>query len=160
MARPTTRAQLHARLVEALEAMPTTYHDVDLRHMESDAWHVAPDSFAAGVELQPMHRAHLSFALEWTRARRTPTAQKPGRDALAEVEVTVYLQFEYRPGHEREDYEACLDAADLVAHTLESGWHAGACNVEVGVDWDPRWLDGEPIIVTSVSAVLRHDRMV
>lgn len=161
MAGPVTRAQLHQRLCEALEAMPTTYQETDLRHSDADTWKVVFDSVGgSGVELAPMHRAHMSLGVEWTRARRSSAAQRQNRDALAEIDCTVYVQVEYRPGHELQDYRDALTAADLVAHTLEGGWHGGAANVDVSTDWDPRWLDGEPLIVTPVQCLIRHDRMV
>ena len=161
MAGPVTRAQLHARLCEALEQMPTTWQDVDLRHADDDAWHVVLDSVGGlGVELAPMHGAHLALSVEWTRARRSDEAQKRGRDALATIDCTVFFQFEYRPGHELEDYRAALVAADLVASTLEGPWHAGAALVDVDVDWDPRWVEGEPIIISPVTLTIRHERVI
>ena len=161
MAGPATRAQLHQRLCEALESMPVVYQETDLRHADSDTWHVVFDSLnGVGVELAPMHRAHLAIGVEWTRARRSDEAQRRGRDSLAVIECTVFLQMEYRPDHELQDYRDALVAADLVAHTLEGGWHGGAALVDVDVDWDPRWLEAEPLLVTPVTCVIKHERMV
>lgn len=160
MAGPVTRAQLHARLVEALEAMPVEYQGTDFRHADADTWHVVFDSFESGPGLAPAHRAHMSLGVEWRRARRSDEAQRKGRDGLAVIECVVYVQLEYRQGHELTDYRAALDAADLVASTLEGGWHGGAANVDVDTDWDPRWLEGEALMVTPVSCTIRHERMV
>jgi len=142
--------------------MPVVYQETDLRHADSDTWHVVFDSLnGVGVELAPMHRAHLAIGVEWTRARRSDEAQRRGRDSLAVIECVVYVQVEYRPGHELADYRDALTAADLVAHTLEAtGWHGGAALVDVDVDWDPRWLDQEPLIVTPVTCTIKHERMV
>jgi len=161
MPRPLTREELHERLVEALAAMPTTYNGRDLQQLDGDAWHHEPRILAETVEDVAAPLDHLAFSLEFARGTRG-AGQRVGAPRIAVVEGAVHFSFHVRPDEDLQlqDYRRAMTAAELVAHTLEGGWHAGAAVVEVTTDWDPRVLPGQPTLVSPVRFTLTHDRVV
>lgn len=161
MAGPIPRADVHQLLCDALTAMPVEYNNRDLRQLEVDAWHMARDPFGElGVEGLPAHLDHLGLAVEFGRGRRTGEQQRRGALGLALIQGTIYISFHYRAHEQLEDYRRAMDAAELAAATLEGGWHKGACTVQVDEDWNPRLLSGEPVLLTSISFTLQHERFV